>query len=464
MRISTGISNLDNLMNGGFLERSFNLVKGVQGAGKTLFALNYILSHAEAGKDALFISLEESWESVVNNMPTKMKKIYEQVNERIHYLDFSGIRSLLGKEVFDVDLLAEVIITNMKLYNAKIVSLDGIAPLFSKYSSIHELRTAIFELAYRIKKAGGTVLFTAEKSQTLGGEEYVADSVILIHYDGKKRRVQILKMRGSEFFYGSHGFKISDEGLEVYPNTLPIPKLKNPKIVKFGIRGMEKIMGGIYTGDIILLTGPPGTGKTLMAYHFLDEASRMGERCLYVSFVYPENIVLKRAKDFGFNISSCDIIYQNPLELDAYEFMWKLYRRSKGVTRIVLDGINEIEQDEDVKRAQEVFLDHLKRRNVVTLITYTTPDIISSYTLGNTNIIYLADDIVDLRYAEIGAELRKVMVVIKSSTMNYEKGIIEYDVGKEGIKLLGKVEYLEGIISGVPRRLEIRKRVEKFFK
>jgi len=463
MRISTGIPRLDTLMHGGFLERSFNLVKGTQGAGKTLFAVNYLLAHAKRGEEVLYISMEESWENIVKNLPERMKKTYEEVKQRVHHLDFSGIRPFLGKDVLDVNLLAEVITTNMTVHKANIIALDGIAPLAPKYGTLQDLRAAIFELSHRIKRAGGTMLFTSE-GKSAGAEEYVADSVIVLYYDGRYRRIQILKMRGSDFIYGKHGFKISNGGLEVYPSTLPKARSQNLRMVKFGIKGMEKILGSIYTGDIILLTGPPGTGKTLMAYYFLNEAVKNGEKCVYISFVYPESVVLKRARDFGFNMNSCKIVYQDPFSLDPYEFMWKVFEESENATRVVLDGINEVEMNEETRRTQHLFFKNLKERNIVTLITYTTPAIISSYSLGNINVIYLADNIIDLRYAEIGAELRKVMVVVKSSTMNYERGIIEYDVGEDGIKLLGKAEYLEGIISGIPRRLEMKKRVEKFFK
>ncbi len=463
MRIGTGIPKLDSLMQGGFLEHSFNLIKGTQGAGKTLFAVNYLLYHAKVGKEVLYVSMEESWDNIVKNLPEGMKKTYEEVKDRVHHLDFGSIRPLLGKDVLDVNLLAEVITTNMGVHKTNIIALDGIAPLSPKYGTLQDLRAAIFELSHRIKRAGGTMLFTSE-GRSAGAEEYVADSVLVLYYDGIHRRIQILKMRGSDFVYGKHGFKISNNGLEVYPSILPKVEPQKPQMVKFGIKGMEKILGNIYTGDVTLLTGPPGTGKTLMAYYFLNEAAKKGEKCVYVSFVFPEKDVLKRVKDLGFNLSACKIIYQDPFNFDPYEFMWKVLNELNNAKRVVLDGINEVEMNDEIRKVYHEFLKNLKERNILTLITYTTPTIISSYSLGNVNVIYLVDNIIDLRYAEIGAELRKVMVVIKSSSVNYERGIIEYEVGKDGIKLLGKAEYLEGIISGIPRRLEMKKRVEKFFK
>jgi len=468
MRVSTGLPELDKLMGGGLLEKSFNLLSGSPGAGKTLFGINYLLYHAEKGRDVLYVSLEESWKNIVNNLPRGLKKRYEENKDRVHYLDFGSIRPLLGKEILNIEVLAETISTSMAVHQAQIIVLDGIAPLVPHFEISKELRMALFELSQRIKKMGGTMIFTSERVGEMisrcGVEEYVADSVILLHYDGVHRRLQILKMRGSDFVYGIHGFKIDNEGIKIFPNALPYSKGVKIKRIDFGIKGIEKIVGKIYSGDIILLSGPPGTGKTIMAYHFADRALKNGERVLYVSFKENSEKIIERAKDFNFKFEGIEVIHRNLFDIEPYEFMWEMYEKTRDVSRVIFDGIGYMELDDEAKRAEHTLLMNLKRRGITTLVTHTTPDIISSYRLGTPGITYLADNIINLRYAEIGAELRKILVVIKSRGFEYEKGIIEYDIGKGGIKIIGKVDSLEGVISGTPRHLELKKRVEKFFK
>ncbi len=467
MRISTGIPSLDLMMDGGFIEGTFNMVSGPQGAGKTIFALNFITHHASQGRDVLYISLEEAWDDIVRNLPPGIKE--RMKDQRIHYLDFSSIRPFLGKKALDVELLSEVIITSMTIHNAKILVIDGIAPLAPVDGSPQELRNTLFELSKRLKKAGGTILFTSERfgegAGRFGVEEYVADSVLLLHYDGMRRRIQVLKMRGSDFVYGLHGFKISQDGVNVYPRILPVENgSRKPARENFGIKGMESIMGNVHRGDLILITGPPGTGKTIMAYHFLQEAARKGEKTLYVSFKDLPDTVRRKAKEFGISLKGMEIIHRDLMDIDPYELLWDVYTRTKDVTRVVADGLGDMKISKELEDAQHTLLKNLKRRGITVLVTHTTSEIISSYKLATPLINFLANEIINVRYAEIEGEIRKIMIIIKSREKEHEKGIIEYEIGDRGITILGKPEFMEGLMSGLPRHVEMKKRVEKFFK
>ena len=69
-RIATGIPGLDNLIGGGFKEKSVNLVAGGPGTGKTIFALQFLLDGLKRGEAGIYITFEE-----------KRRNIYEDVLE-----------------------------------------------------------------------------------------------------------------------------------------------------------------------------------------------------------------------------------------------------------------------------------------------------------------------------------------------------------------------------------------------
>ncbi len=470
MRVSTGIPTLDKILGGGYLPKSFNLISGSRGAGKTLYTINYLLWNAEQGKDVLYVSLEESWDSVISNLPNGMAERYAQVKKKVHYLDFGSLRPLIGREALNARTLTEAIISSIKVHQADIVALDGIAPLALVYDKERDVRSAIFEISQRLKSVGATTVFTSEETEgkisRYGVEEYVADCVAVIHYDGVKRRLQVLKIRGSEFIGGKHGFVITKKGIQVYPRILPSVEQTVKKPEEFGIKGMDELLGGKLTpGDVTMLTGPPGTGKTVIALLFAAKALTEGKKVLYISFERMPKTLISILKNMGIKIEPSNIIYVNPMDIDPYEFMWKVHRKSEGATRVVFDGINAVlmEKEEYTHMIHTLF-NYLKRKGVFSLITYSTSDIISSYTLGDPYLTHISDNIINLRYAEIGSELKKILLIIRSRTGAHDRSIIEYRIGRRGVTILGKVEEMEGVISGTPRHLEIKKRVEKFFK
>ena len=468
MRISTGIKNLDNIMRGGFLERSFNLICGTRGTGKTIFTLNYLINGAERGEDVLYVSLEESWRDVVSNLPKNIKSRFQKVKEKFHYLDFGSLRPLLGKEILTDTVLTEVIESSVKVHKVSLVGFDGIGPLASIYNN-KDVRNAIFEIAQNLRRWGVTTVFTSEeadeKISRYGVEEYIADSTIRVRYDGRKRRIQVLKMRGSDFIGGEHGFKISDYGINVYPRVISSNIVPKIKVESIGIKGLDEILGGgIHTGDMTLIVGPPGTGKTIIGLQFLKESTSHNEEAVFISFESYPNTLRKMAKEMAVPLEKCRIIHRNPIEIDLYEFMWEMHTLMKNTKRLILDGIDGLRRDEEYIEFIHAFFGYLKNRGITTLITYNIPEIISSYNLGEEHLSYLADNIINLRYSEIGGQLEKILIVIKSRLSMHEKGLIGYRIGRRGILISGKVEMLEGVMSGLPRRVEVKKRVEKFFK
>jgi circadian clock protein KaiC len=58
--ISTGVSGLDDILGGGLPRNRLYLVQGSPGAGKTTFALQFLLEGIRTGERCLYITLSES--------------------------------------------------------------------------------------------------------------------------------------------------------------------------------------------------------------------------------------------------------------------------------------------------------------------------------------------------------------------------------------------------------------------
>ncbi len=468
MKVSTGIKNLDSIMGGGFLERSFNLVYGGGGTGKTLFTLNFLLKGAEEGKHVIYVTLEESWDDITRKLPQGMKDRLEKVKDRFHYLDFGSMRPVLGREVLKSDVLLEAITSSIVVHNISLAGLDGIAPISLYYENEKKIRSVIFDISQSLKSYGVTTIFTSEEINGVsryGVEEYVSDSVIRLIYTGRFRRLQILKTRGSDFVGGLHGFEISTDGLRVYPRVLFSEGKHEIKEESLGIPKLDNMLGVIYSGDVTLLSGPPGTGKYLFGVQFIKSSCAHGKKGVYISFEENSAKIKKRLQDMGENLKNCRVIYIDALEMDMYRLLWVIRDRLKDADRVVFHGINVLSKRDEYPDFVHSLLNYTRRNGIGSMVIYTIPGIIGTNTIGDENVVYMSDNIIRVLFAEINGELKKVLVIIKTHSPTHERGLVEYRLGKRGVIIVGKIEELEGIMSGTPsKQMEIRKRVEKFFK
>ena len=468
MKISTGIKNLDMIMDGGFVERSFNLVYGGGGTGKTLFTFNFLLNGAETGNSVLYVTLEESWEDIIRKLPDGMRKRLNAIKNNFHYLDFGSLRPVLGKEIMNVDVLMEAIASSIVVNNVTLVGFDGIAPLSIYYDDEHKLRSVIFNLSQGIKSYGATTVFTSEEIEgrsRYGTEEFVADSVIRLIYTGEKRRIQVLKSRGTDFVGGKHGLEIVSDGLRVYPKILFVGSKIKQKSVSIGIPKLDTMLGETFSGDITLLTGPPGTGKYLFGISFIKNACKQGKKGLFISFEDSVGKIKRRLEDSGDGKSLCRVVYIDSGNIDIYKLMWQLKSLATDANRLVLHGMNNLAGNDEYEDFVHEFLKYVRASGISTMVTYNTSQVIATNTLGDDKIVNLSDNIIKLLFAEIGGELKKILVIIKSHSPTHERGLVEYRLGKSGVVIVGKIEGMEGVISGTPtRQMEIKKRVESFFK
>src|SRR5271157_743254 len=67
-RIQTGITGLDEMLNGGIPNGRHVALYGGPGAGKTSFCFEFIYRGAKMGENGLYITLEETIEDIEENM------------------------------------------------------------------------------------------------------------------------------------------------------------------------------------------------------------------------------------------------------------------------------------------------------------------------------------------------------------------------------------------------------------
>jgi circadian clock protein KaiC len=118
------------------------------------------------------------------------------------------------------------------------------------------------------------------------------------------RVLQVVKLRGSGFLPGKHAYRLSGDGIEVFPRLADpgdaSTYLLSTERISSGIPALDTMLAdGYWPGAATLVAGPSGSGKTLMGLHFVVSGARRGEPGV-IATLQEHPIQLERvAKGFG---------------------------------------------------------------------------------------------------------------------------------------------------------------------
>jgi circadian clock protein KaiC len=188
----------------------------------------------------------------------------------------------------------------------------------------------------------------------------VADGILWLYQQLERnstvRKLQVLKVRGQAPMPGLHTFRITDQGLRVFPRTdVHVEVGSQPRAtgrLSTGVEGLDALLnGGIPAGDSALLAGPSGSGKTVLGTHFVVEGVRQGEKAVIAVFEEDPEAYLVRAATLGMDLRSTvergdlRIIYLRPLDLSADEALQEIQDavQELGASRVVIDSLSGFE-------------------------------------------------------------------------------------------------------------------------
>lgn len=238
--------------------------------------------------------------------------------------------------------------------------------------------------------------------------------------------------------------------------------------VKTGITGLDEMMGGGFLkGTANLIEGAPGTGKTTLGMQFIyNGITQANEPGLIITFEEFPQQYYHDAAAFGWDFVDLEkkgllkVIMTSPevsrLDVESVGGMIESSVNQMGAQRVVVDSIthfSRLTQDPIELRSLEFsFINALKRQGLTSVFTRE-----SSVLLGesseNTDIGFVVDSYLMLRYVEIESTMRKALLVLKMRGSDHAKDIRQYDITEQGLEVQSKFEGREGILSGSPRRL-----------
>ena len=226
VRLATGIMGLDPIISGGFRKDSMNLVIGGPGSGKSIFAMQFLVTGIEEYDEAgVYISFEETGEEILQNMDCFGWKLKEKIeSNKLAILAYTPAQ--IEKILLEGGGILESVI---KEINPKRIVFDSL----SAFSMLHReglaQRAACISLFQNIKRWDCTALFVAEHETDPDEhdpltEEFEVDSVILLYSIRKgnirTRALEVLKMRSTNYPLQIFPMTIDNEGLSVHRDKL----------------------------------------------------------------------------------------------------------------------------------------------------------------------------------------------------------------------------------------------------
>lgn len=467
----TGISDLDDLLGGGFPKGSVTLLSGSSGSGKTIFAFQWLFEGAKNGENGVYITLTEPLFKSLKNLETMNfydRKIIE--SEKIKIID---IRDTVENKELYVEKLCNYIEETVKKCQAKRLCIDSVTAIGYNIQDKSKIRSFIFELGKILATLGCTTVLTSEigakdKYSVFGVEEFISDAIVRLDQVKFKselqRMMQIVKVRGRRYKTDDLYFRISDAGITVFP---PIKiSLEHPSSAEkttTGVLGLDEMTnGGFFIGSSTLVAGPTGGGKTMLSISFLNEGLKKGESCLYIGFEESKDQILRNAKSFGWDLEpyiksgAFTLMCVYPAEKLIEEHLIDIRKvvKNKKIKRCVVDSLSILKSD----YRDEIFQSFMKRLNAylksesVTSL-YTTVLDNTSTTFTSEHMSAIVDSLIVMRYAEIQGEMKQILHVVKMRGSGHSKKLRMYEITKEGFIIGPYMVGYEGVTTGVTRKV-----------
>jgi circadian clock protein KaiC len=475
-RIPSLVPGLDQVLCGGFLRGGLYLVQGPPGMGKTILASQIIYRQAAEGRRALFITvLGENHGRMLAHLRPMRFFDPSFIPDRVTYL--SAYQAL---EDEGLEGVAAFIRREVLAHKATLLVLDGMSAVEAKAGAGFEMKRFTHELQTLASATDCTMLLlTTTTGAGSAPEHTMVDGMIELRQRAfgvrSERRLLVHKLRGSGFLEGEHAFRITREGVTVFPRTealLATPTLRSPPPrmrVSSGIASLDALFqGGIPEATMTAVVGPSGSGKTTLGLQFLSASSAAEPGLLFGCYEPPERLHLK-AETMGLDLPAAErrgdleILWHPVGEHILDELAHRLLDavRRRGVRRLLIDGLSGFQQaalePERIVRFWSALSNELRALGVTTLHTLEMPELIGpDLRVPVSGVSSLAEVMVVLRYVELQSRLYRLVSLFKVREGAFDPTIREFEITAAGIVVGKPFEGVEAVLSGMAREVALR--------
>jgi circadian clock protein KaiC len=451
-RISSGDAGLDQILGGGLPMNGINLIMGLPGSGKTLLCQQFMFAAAAEERPAVYLStVSEPFQKLIRYVQTLSFFAREAVGRSVFYED-------LGQVVTGESGLAAVterVGTLIKEQRPGIVAIDSFKALAAFADDPRAFRGFLHDLASLLTAFPATCFWIGEYGEQearTAPEFAVADAIISLateHVNERTLRlIEVSKLRGSDFRSGRHTYRLSKDGITVFPRLADPLQEDDYRLgedrMSSGIAPLDTMLtAGYRPGSSTLVAGPSGAGKTLMGLHFIFSGAAHGEPGVIATLQENPTQLERVARGFGWSLESerVAVMYRSPNDVYIDEWVYELLGliESTGARRIMIDSLSDLQYaSPDPVRFREFIYSltqRLSRAGISPLMTSEIPDLFHVGRLAEYGISHLSDNVILLQYLRTGARLSRTVTILKSRASAHDPEIREFEITSDGVVL-----------------------------
>jgi circadian clock protein KaiC len=474
--LSTGISGLDEILDGGLPPNRLYLLDGDPGSGKTTLALQFLLEGERRGERGLYVTLSESkveLVSVARSHGWSLDKlnIFELIPAEENLKPDSQYTMFHPSEI-ELSETTKAVLAEVEKTEPVRVVFDSLSEMRLLAQNALRYRRQILALKQFFAGRRCTVMLLDDKTSDVTDLQLqsIAHGVLTLEqlapeYGKERRRLRVMKLRGRRYMGGYHDFVIKRGGLDVFPRLVASDHQNGFTRGRLtsGVAKLDQLLGGgIDRGSSTLLMGPAGSGKSSIATLYAAAAAAREEHVAIFTFDESKETLLHRSAGLGMDLREhieagrIAVTQVDPAELSPGEFA-SLVRRSVEENKakvIIIDSlngyINAMPEERFLTIQLHEILTYLGQQGVVSFLVVAQHGILGAGITSPVDASYLADAVIMTRYFEANGAVKQAISVVKKRGGAHERTIREMQMSANGLAFGEPLTQFRGVLTGAP--------------